>query len=351
MPAVQRIVEEGLGQKLYPGAAFQVFRLPDQVLATGVTGHAQEDPAVPVTAHTVWDLASLTKPIATATSIMILAQEGALHLGQEVGRFLSGESPTLEGITLKHLLTHSSGLKPWEKYHSQNLSREEIVARVRGSERQKPVGEGYAYSDLGYILLGEVVERVSGQPLAEFAQKRIFEPLGMRETRYLPPPEWRGRIAATYCPDRARKLVGEVHDGNCAAMGGVAGHAGLFGTLEDLRTYARMLLREGEGDGGRILSPLAARQMTRNQNRAGLNGHTLGWFTRPNGYLPAGDFLPDDTFGHTGFTGTSLLLSPSLGLAAILLTNRVYYDQDAGDCLTVRRKFHNTVAGSIVSPG
>jgi CubicO group peptidase (beta-lactamase class C family) len=344
MNELQPLIEEGLARGLYPGAAYRVFKPPDRVLAEGAAGRAQEEPDRPTSLETVWDLASLTKPVVTATSALLLAQEGAFHLDEEVARFLPGESPSLAGITLRHCLTHTSGLNAWEQLHSQGLSRQEIVARVRASERQRRAGTGYTYSDLGYILLGEAVEAVSRQSLAELARERIFEPLGMKDTRFLPPEDWSERIAATRCPDRDRVLIGEVHDGNCHAMGGVAGHAGLFGTTGDLLTYARMLLNEGELAGTRVLCPMAARQMMRNQNPPGMNGHTLGWFVRPNGFLPAGDFLPEDTFGHTGFTGTSLLLSPSLGLAAILLTNRVYQERDAADFLRFRRRFHNGVA-------
>jgi serine-type D-Ala-D-Ala carboxypeptidase len=344
---LQRLLEEGHEQDLYPGGAYRVFRASGKTLGTGYAGQAQEDPAVPVTEETVWDLASLTKPLATATSMLILAQEGIMHLDEEISRYLPGEWPSLAGISLKHCLTHTSGLKAWERLHSQDLDREEIVRRVCRSERQRPVGADYTYSDLGYILLGEAVHTLSGETVAQVARKRVFEPLRMQDTRYLPPPEWRRRIAATRCPDRGRALIGEVHDGNAAAMGGVAGHAGLFGTLGDLERYGRMLLNEGRHDGKRILSPLAARQMARNRNPPGINGHTLGWFMRPNGYLPAGDFLPEDTFGHTGFTGTSLLLSPSLGVGIILLTNRVCQERDAGDFLRFRRRFHNAVAGVL----
>jgi len=344
MTAVQALVERGLAGGLYLGAAYRVFSLSRGVLAEGALGLAQE-PDVPAALSTVWDLASITKPVATATSLLVLAQEGAFNLDEEVAAFLPGASPSLAGITLRHCLTHVSGLKSWEQLHSQGLSRAEIVARVRASERQRPIGRGYAYSDLNYILLGEVVEGVSGLSIARFARERIFEPLAMRDTTYLPPPDWTGRIAATRCPDRGRVLIGEVHDGNCDALGGIAGHAGLFGTLDDLQRYSETLLSDGEREGVRILAPLAAREMMRNQNPPGINGHNLGWFTRPNGYLPAGDFLPPDTFGHTGFTGTSLLLSPSLGLGAILLTNRVYMEQDSAEFLKLRRRFHNAAAG------
>lgn len=341
------LVRSGLEQRLYLGAAYQVLRAPDEVLAEGCVGLAQEDPAIPVTPDTVWDLASLTKPVATATSVLILAQEGALHLDEEAARFLPDPAPSLAGITLRHLLSHVSGLKPWEQFHSRGLAPAEILRRVRAAERSRPPATGYAYSDLGYILLGEVVRAVTGEEIAASAQRRIFEPLGMRSTRFRPPEDWRARIAATRCPDRSRVLVGEVHDGNCAALGGAAGHAGLFGSLPDLQRYARMLLRQGELEGAWILAPLAAGAMGRNQNPPGVSGHTLGWFTRPNGYLPAGDFLPEDTVGHTGFTGTSLLLTPSLGLAVILLTNRVYMENDGSEFLRFRRRFHNAAAALV----
>lgn len=342
------LVREGLDSGLYLGAAYRVFQTPDRTLATGACGLAQEDPEIPAAETTIWDLASITKPMATATSMLILASRGAFHLDEDVGRYLHEPAPSLAGITLRHCLTHTSGLKSWQKLHSQGLARDAILGRVRASERERPPGAGYAYSDLGYILLGEVVETVAGHSLAEFARESIFEPLGMRDTRFLPPADWRCRIAATRCPERGRVLVGEVHDANCNGLGGVAGHAGLFGTLDDLQRYALMLLNLGVQGGTRVISPLAARQMMTNQNPPGINGHTLGWFIRPNGYLPAGDFLPADTFGHTGFTGTSLLLSPSLGLGTVLLTNRVYVERDAAEFLRFRRRFHNVAAGLIL---
>jgi CubicO group peptidase (beta-lactamase class C family) len=344
---LQSLIDQGLAAELYLGASYAVLRTGDGVIDEGVAGLAHESPETPVTRHTVWDLASITKPVATATSILMLAQEGRFHLDEEVRSHLGCDAPSLAGITLRHCLTHSSGLPSWRKLHSRGLTPDGVRAAFIASERERPIGAGYAYSDLGYLLLGEVVRTLSGSSEAEFAQERIFKPLGMRGTRYLPPAEWRSRLAATRCPDRGRVLLGEVHDGNCDALGGVAGHAGLFGTATDLLTYATMLLGGGELNGVRVLCPLAVRQMATNQNPAGLNGHTLGWFTRPNGYLPAGDFLPADTFGHTGFTGTSLVIAPSLGLAVVLLTNRVYREREATEFIRFRRRFHNAVAGLL----
>ncbi|HEU4753853.1 MAG TPA: serine hydrolase domain-containing protein, partial [Armatimonadota bacterium] len=193
---LHRLVEQGVAEGLYLGAAYRVLQA-GSVLAAGAAGLAQEAPAVPARNDTLWDLASLTKPVATATSVLILAQEGAFHLGEEVASLLPAPAPSLAGITLRHCLTHTSGLRPWEKLHSQGWSRAEVVRRVFSAERERPPGTGYAYSDLGYLLLGEVVHAVSGRSIAEFAGERVFEPLGMRTAGYLPPAEWRQRLAAT----------------------------------------------------------------------------------------------------------------------------------------------------------
>jgi CubicO group peptidase (beta-lactamase class C family) len=215
---------------------------------------------------------------------------------------------------------------------------------VAAAEREHPIGARYVYSDLGFILLGAVVEQVSGRGLAEFTAARIFGPLGMTDTGFCPGPERAVRLAATRCPRRG-VLLGPVHDENAAALGGVAGHAGLFGTTGDLARYAAMLLRGGD----LLLSTLTAAAMARNALDPAVGGSSLGWFTPPNGMLPAGDFLPADAFGHTGFTGTSLVIVPSLDLAAILLTNRVYQERDSTPFLRFRRRFHNVVAGLLRS--
>lgn len=345
MDPLSALLARGLEAGLYLGAVCALVNSDGRVLAEGQVGEAQ--PGITADADTVWDLASLTKPVATATSLLILAQEGQVHLDEEVVHFLPGAGASLAGITLRHCMTHVSGLKPWEQLHSHGLTPQQALDRVLHAERSRPPLTGYAYSDLGYILLGEVVGAVAGMAIDEFARRYIFEPLGMESTTYRPGPELAPRMAATRCADRGRVLVGEVHDGNCATLGGVAGHAGLFGSCRDLARYATMLLRGGSGPDGSILCPLAVREMGRNQNPPGLNGHTLGWFARPSGYLPAGDFLPADTFGHTGFTGTSLLIAPSLGIVVILLTNRVYCERDGSEFLRFRRRFHNAVAGCV----
>lgn len=384
------LLAAGHDEGLYLGAVYAIVR-GGAVVAEGAVGRRREAPDEPAEWETIWDLASLTKPVATATAILSLAEEGAVHLDEEVGSFLpEGVGTRLEGITLRHLLTHTSGLPAWRDFHSRGWSRDEIIARVAATDREHPIGSRYVYSDLGFILLGAVVEAVSGKRLDAYAAERIFAPLGMTDTGFCPAGERAGRLAATRCPRRG-VLLGPVHDENAAAMDGVAGHAGLFGTASDLVRYAHALLAtlasarpapgarahrrpESAGpvpdkagdrpvsvettEGGPLkareasavfpIGSLAAAAMARNAIDPAIGGSSLGWFTPPNGMLPAGDFLPADAFGHTGFTGTSLVIVPSLDLAVILLTNRVYQERDAATFLRFRRRFHNAVAGAML---
>lgn len=340
--AIGAFLQRGIDEGLFPGATFAVTNR-ERTLWSGAVGHLDAELQRPAQSDSLYDLASLTKPLVTTTSILQLAGEGEFHLGQELRRFLPAVGAGLCGITLREMLTHTSGLPAWHRFHSRGLSREEALAELYAVRRERPRGEKMVYSDLGFLLLGEVVREVSGQSLDEFARERIFGPLGMKHTRFRPSAEIHLRIAETLCPDRG-PLLGVVHDGNCNTFGGVSGHAGLFGAAEDVALYARRLLRAHQGEGGPAIAPLAARQMATPQLDPAVVGSTLGWFIRPNGFLPAGDLLPDDTFGHTGFTGTSLLLCPSVELGIILLTNRVRYERNSGDFLQFRRRFHNRVA-------
>lgn len=336
----------GLDEQLYLGAAAAVVSSPRGVIWSLTCGSTSPDEAWPVDAGTLWDLASLTKPMATAASVLLLASEGAFHLGEELRTHLTGAGESLSGITIRHCLTHTSGLPAWKRLYGRGDSPDAILDRVRHSERERPVGGGYAYSDLGYILLGDLVRQTSGFSLEEFAATRIFSPLRMEDTGYRPVVA-ESRIAPTRCPDRDRLLRGEVHDGNCDALGGVAGHAGLFSSLNDVVRFAEMVLGGGRLGSVRVLPELVVRAMGRNHNPPGMNGHGLGWFCPPGGFYHGADFFPPDGYGHTGFTGTSILFCPSAGVAVVLLTNRVYWEQDGARFNRFRRRFHNTVAAAI----
>jgi CubicO group peptidase (beta-lactamase class C family) len=307
--------------------------------------------ARPVTAATLYDLASLTKVVATTTMAMILVDEGRLDLGRRVQEILPGfQGPGKEAVTVRHLLSHSSGLAALAPFFREIRGKEAYLERIQAMELVYPPGSRSVYSDPGIILLGEVLERVAGRTLEEFVRDRVFAPLGMRETRFRPPPELRDRIAPTEeDPWRGRLVHGEVHDENAFALGGVAPHAGLFGTAGDLARFARMLLDGGTFDGRRIVSRETLELFTR---RAGILGSTraLGWDTKSAEGSSAGTLFSERSFGHTGFTGTSLWMDPERRLYVILLTNRVHPTRENNLIREVRPAVADAVVRALAGP-
>jgi CubicO group peptidase (beta-lactamase class C family) len=285
--------------------------------------------APPVQAGTPYDLASLTKVVATTTMAMILVDERRLDLERPVESFLPGfRGAGKEAVTVRHLLTHSAGLPATAPLYRELRGRAAYRERIEAMELAYPPGSRSLYSDLGMILLGEVLERAAGQPFESFVRQRVLVPLGMRHTGFRPAPALRRRIAPTEIdPWRGRLLQGEVHDENAYALGGAAPHAGLFGTAGDLARLARLLLAGGVLDGRRIVSRETVERFTR---RAGIpdSDRALGWDTKSATGSSAGSLFSSHSFGHTGFTGTSIWIDPDRGLAVILLTNRVHPTRD-----------------------
>jgi len=350
MAAVDSVMERALAQKAFPGGVVAVGK-DGALVHLRPYGRLSYDADAPETrTDTIYDLASLTKVVVTATAAMILVDEGRLDLARPVSAFL----PRFRGagrdeVKVENLLTHSSGLDWWEPLFKDTKGKQAFVERVQAMELKHPPGTKSLYSDLGLILLGEVLERVAGEPLDAFARKRILEPLGMKDTGYRPGPELQARIAPTEKdPWRGRVVRGEVHDENAAAMGGVAPHAGLFGTAPDLARFAQMLLNGGVLEHRRIVSREAVEQFTR---RAGVPDSTrgLGWDT-PHPDSSAGDRLSPRSFGHTGFTGTSMWIDPERGLFVILLTNRVHPSRDNNAIRGVRRGVADAVVDGLAEP-
>ena len=341
-----RIVDEGIERELYPGGVLWVERSGATALVHSA-GHTDFDRTTPVDEHTLFDLASVTKPVAMASSMLILCQEGRVHFGEPAVDFFPGRSlPHLKNVTLHHLLTHTSGLPPWKDMYSREQTREQAVDELLQIPLDHEPGAHYAYSCLGYIMLSLVLEAITGERLDEFARKRIFEPLGMSNTGYNP-DKCAGRpIAATdHCPMRKRKLVGEVHDGNAYALEGVSGNAGLFSTAIDLAKFCRAVVAPDEAS---PFSPPAVERMLANAIPESVGGHTIGWFTYPNDMLPAGDLVSRRAIGHSGFTGTAAVIDPEYELFAILLTNRVCREGDGTEFRHLRRRVFNALLGSIV---
>jgi beta-glucosidase-like glycosyl hydrolase/CubicO group peptidase (beta-lactamase class C family) len=361
-PAMTRALQDTLRQLLdravrdsaFPGA-YAVVGTRDRVIAAYGAGHIDwqrqpDGPAGPLPdASTMWDLASLTKVVGMTSAIMQLVEAGRVDVDAPVQRYLPGwTGRDKERVTVRHLLTHSAGLPAWRPLYKEAASPEAALALVYATELDTVPGARMAYSDLGAILLGQIVERVSGERLDEYLRRHVFGPLGMTSTGYRPESELRGRIAPTeYDPWRQRHLRGEVHDENAYALGGVSGHAGLFSTGADLARFARMYLNGGALDGARIVAPATIDRFTRVQDAA-LSNRALGWET-PTGGNSAGHLMSARAFGHTGFTGTSLWVDPVNDLFVLLLTNRVNPTRENRKIYDVRVAVADAVLG-IVAP-
>jgi len=301
---------------------------------------------------TLFDLASLTKVVATLPCVLRFIEQGLIRLDDPVSLVLpefSGEGR--EQITVRHLLTHTSGLPAHRRFYEENLSGDQITQALLKESPGAPPGARVVYSDLGFMLLGLIVEKLSRSDLAGHAKKHIFEPLGMKNTTFRPVdvPGLLERTAATeFRKDLDRFIVGDVHDENAYALGGVAGHAGLFSTASDLCVYCQMMLNKGRYGGARVLSPAAVLASMALQTPSGdPQPRGLGWLKLPGSHSAAGDLLSPATVYHTGFTGTSLYIDPLNDLFIVLLTNRVHPTRQNEAITRIRPRFCNAVAASI----
>ncbi len=320
---VGMILDAGVRDSVFPGA-IAVIGTRDDVLVERAAGHLDWALSPPPDDSTLWDLASLTKVVALTTAMMQLWERGLVDLDAPVARYLPEfRGPGKERVTVRHLLTHSSGLPAWRPFYREAPTPDSALALVFATPLDTVPGARMAYSDLGAILLGQIVIRVSGEPFDRYVASRIFDPLAMRETQFRPPRTLWARVAPTEVDTvwRKRQVRGEVHDENAYALGGVSSHAGLFSTARDLARFARMMLGGGTLDGATIVAPETIARFTRVQDPA-LSHRALGWET-PNGKNSGGHLLSPPAFGHTGFTGTSLWIDPANNVFILLLTNRV----------------------------
>ncbi len=339
---VQELLAQGVEANIY-SCCVAVVGDSRSVWYTASAGLADPESNIPADTCTLFDLASLTKPVACASSLMALVEEGTLQMEATLASLLEGAPAWCKRIRLRHLLTHTSGLPAWKPFYEQ-AQEDALIEAVLQTPPVRLPDLAYEYSDLNYILLGEVVRRATGKSLADFARERIFLPAGMTDTLYNPGEAYQHRLAVTAnCPWRkGQTLRGQVHDANAWAMGGVSGHAGLFSTANDLARFCQMLLRDGDG----VLSVMTVRQMFQNQI-AGIGGQSFGWFTAPNEMLPRANFLPDTCIGHSGFTGTVLLLNRQPEFFIVLLSNRVYCAFEGDRWLPYRRKLLNAISTVI----
>jgi uncharacterized protein YbbC (DUF1343 family) len=328
-PQVERALRAA-GIRFVVEAALARGELPGCVIAVGdhaglryLEAFGERTAGEPMTVDTRFDLASLTKPIATAASIMLLAERGQLELGAPAARYLPElDRPDKRAIRVRQLLLHTSGLPKVNPLAALEHGKAEGLRAIAGERLLSAPGTRFEYSDLGFILLGEVVERVSGAGLDAFALSALFEPLGMRDTDFRPAPEQAARCAPTELRDE-RTIRGVVDDPRAYRLGGVAGHAGLFSSAADLARFAQMLLRRGELDGVRVLSEQSVAALLAPQRLAGAT-RALGFDVQSSYALGRGQLMSARAVGHGGYTGTSLWLDPERDLFVVLLSNRVH---------------------------
>lgn len=366
LDSLDRAILEAVADSATPGAALAVGRHGRLVRLRGY-GHLDRDGARTTSPTTVYDLASLTKVVGTTTAVMLLVDRGELDLDERVIDHLPGwdrGDPRKARVTLRDLLLHRSGLPPFRRWFFEIEGPEAYADAMDRVALDFEPGERTQYSDIGFMTLGRVVEAVAGTGLDDLLRTEVFAPLGMTDTRFRPPESWLDRIAPTEVDTVFRHVHvrGEVHDENAWAMGGVAGHAGLFSTARDLSIFAGMMAAGGavppcepgndagvpctapRPDSVRLLRHATVERFTRRHDES--SSRALGWDT-PSGRSSAGDFFGPSSFGHTGFTGTSLWMDPELDLFVVLLTNRVNPTRDNPEHVPLRRTVHDLAARAV----
>jgi uncharacterized protein YbbC (DUF1343 family) len=320
---IDQIVAQGLEEKKMPGCVVLVARRGKIVFFKAYGNRSVEPQTTPTTIDTVFDMASITKPVATATSVMLLVEQGKLRLDDTVARHWPEFGTNgKETITIEQLLTHQGGLIPDNALSDYDGSYEKSMHSIAALQPRVEPGTKFIYSDVSMITLAEVVRRLTGQDVHEFSQQHIFQPLGMTETGYLPGESLSKRAAPTEQRE-GHWMQGEVHDPRAYRLGGVAGHAGLFSTATDLAVYAQMMHGQGEYQGVRILKPETVAEMT-TARRVSSGARGLGWDMRTGYSINRGEGFSRRAFGHGGFTGTVLWIDPVMETTFVFLSNRVH---------------------------
>jgi len=341
--AIDNIMNKAVADGNIPGGVVLIGHNGEVVYRKAFGSRSLEPTREPMTLDTIFDLASLTKCIATTTSMMQLIQDGRVRLNDPVATYLPEFAQNgKQDITIRQLLTHYSGLAPDLDLKSSWQGRDSAFSMAMQQTPAYPPGSRFLYSDINFEVLGFVIEKVSRMPLNDFAATYVFQPLGMKDTRYLPPKEWLPRIAPTQYDEHGHMLRGVVHDPTARRMGGVAGHAGLFSTADDLAIYAEDLL-----GGFKVLSRQAVEKMSTPQqpaSAASLRG--LGWDIDSPLASNRGDLLPVGSFGHTGFTGTSLWIDPVTDTYIVILTNHVH-PRGGASIVSLRSRLATAVVQSL----
>lgn len=353
--AAHAVLEQAVRDHAIPGAAYGVL-LGGEVVALDAVGRFTYDSASAlVTPSTVFDLASVTKVIVTTSIAMLLYDRGVLSLDARLGDilhgFMIGSAPDSERgqVTVRSLLAHSSGLPAYVRLFEEHRTPETMLRAALRLPLEAPPGTRADYSDIGFILLGKALEPLSGTSLDRLFRDEVAAPLGLETARFCPPPEWRDKIPPTEDDTTFRHRVtqGEVQDENCCALGGVAGHAGLFANCLDVLRFAACILRSGKTEQGRqLFQPETVKLFAARQSEPSGTTRALGWDT-PSTPSSSGKFFSAESIGHLGYAGTSLWIDPARQLAVVLLTNRTWPDRSNNAIREVRPAFHDAIAEAM----
>jgi CubicO group peptidase (beta-lactamase class C family) len=357
---IDATMDEALIRNDIPGGVVLVSRA-DTIVFHKAYGFAQYKPIKKrMQPDMIFDLASVTKPIATATSVMMLVEAGKIRFTDRVSdyvpefsRFVYEDSTMAEQARIWHLLTHTSGLLPYTNADEaadslgRPAKREELVEYIAKLPKISAPGAEYHYSCLGFITLAFIVEKITGQNIHHYSKERLFDPLNMHHTGYVPPDSLLDKVVPTEMVDEDSVLLGLVHDPLARLQGGISGNAGLYSSASDLLQYARMMLNNGRLGETRILSPLTTRKMIEIPDTPAQAKRGYGWVVKEGQSWVGGDLFPDHGFGHTGYTGTSIWIDRETRTIVIILTHRVHPEDD-GSVSWLRSSIANIVASSII---
>ncbi|WP_060204442.1 serine hydrolase domain-containing protein [Sporosarcina koreensis] len=346
---VRNFLQREIDLQVTPGAVIRVRHKGKIILDEAVGTNSLDADNVPITSSHLFDMASLTKVMVTLPAILQICETGEIHLHDKVATFIpSFQKLGKESVTIKQLLTHSSGLTAHQPYFERRLSAAQVLKEIDEEQLEYAPDTNVVYSDLGFILLMEIIEKVTGLKIDEYARLYLFEPMEMKDTGYQP-VYGRQRYAPTEYYDHLQDhKYGIVHDDNTEFMGGISGHAGLFSTMEDLAVFTRMLENDGVHEGKKIIDPYWLALSKHNFTPFAEESRGLGWQLKGSGASPAGDLMSQVTYGHTGFTGTSFYIDPEQELTVMLLTNRVYFGRHLA-MLRLRPRLHNIIYTTLFS--
>ena len=346
--AVDKVINKAVEDKSFPGAVVLVWKDGKTIYEKAFGNYTYDSSSPKIKTNTLFDLASLTKVVATTTAAMICYDRKLFSLDDKVVKYIPEFGVNgKEYITIKNLLIHNSGLPAWKKFYGRDLKYDDVINEIYSSELEYKTGEKTVYSDLGIITLGKIIEKVTGKSLDVFCKDEIFIPLKMESTFYNPADSLKKLCAPTETDNywRMKTLQGEVHDETSAMLNGVAGHAGLFSTADDLSKLMSVLLNKGKVNQKIFIQQRTIELFTKRVSEE--STRAIGWDTKSDSGSSAGKYFSKNSFGHTGYTGTSIWADPDRNLFVVFLTNRVYPTRENTKIQKVRPQLHNAVIKSI----